>query len=400
MIPIGRCVGRLGKPLPNHRLKIRGGRLRVPTDSARHWHPASQQFSGCGIFTIGRTMKPGRRLAGITISGVSPYRTLPITDFYAYNGYLKTQQWRLFAEDGSYLSAYRSGENLSQFGGLEPSANSRMGDHWVGDLLLEADLETEAGEGTVVLQLIRAGVRYQCGIDLTSGKATLQILDGDEERSFSGDDGESTRSPFGQTSVRAGQRFRVRFSNYDNELLLWINNDAIVFDGPTTYNSLDYRTHQQDRPYWSADDPLDAAPLAIGVSGVGATMHHARVLRDKYYIAVPKMLRASDPFNDYMRQQGVDNSPRNVQRILSTPQLWDSTTLWGARRQQDYKLEADQYFPLGDNSPESADARGWTGAHFVPRDLLVGKAVFVFWPHPWYSPLPYTPNFRRMKLIH
>ena len=70
---------------------------------------------------------------------------------------------------------------------------------------------------------------------------------------------------------------------------------------------------------------------------------------------------------------------------------------------------------MGDNSPESLDARCWAGtklrpgmtaeadawarADYVPRDLLVGKALLVFWPHSWNAPVPFTPNFRRMKLI-
>ena len=62
-------------------------------------------------------------------------------------------------------------------------------------------------------------------------------------------------------------------------------------------------------------------------------------------------------------------------------------------------LEDDQLFPLGDNSPQSSDARMWQ-ANFVQRDLLIGKALLIYWPHPWYRPIPYFPNFKRMRLIH
>ena len=65
---------------------------------------------------------------------------------------------------------------------------------------------------------------------------------------------------------------------------------------------------------------------------------------------------------------------------------------------------------LGDNSPRSADSRLWhrpDGApeHYVKRDLLVGKAVFVYWPHSWNRipgtniPFPFFPNFARMKFV-
>ncbi len=46
-----------------------------------------------------------------------------------------------------------------------------------------------------------------------------------------------------------------------------------------------------------------------------------------------------------------------------------------------FEVPADDYFALGDNSPNSADSRVWGR---VPRANLVGKAFFVFWPLlPW-----------------
>jgi len=57
-----------------------------------------------------------------------------------------------------------------------------------------------------------------------------------------------------------------------------------------------------------------------------------------------------------------------------------------------FKLGADEFFVLGDNSPASLDSRLWPNKGIgingqrvyrpgiVPRDYLVGKAVFVYWP--------------------
>ncbi len=55
-----------------------------------------------------------------------------------------------------------------------------------------------------------------------------------------------------------------------------------------------------------------------------------------------------------------------------------------------FELNSDQFFVLGDNSPASSDARFWPGEHYVDRSLLVGKALFIYWPHPLNLPIPMT----------
>ena len=52
----------------------------------------------------------------------------------------------------------------------------------------------------------------------------------------------------------------------------------------------------------------------------------------------------------------------------------------------------DRFFMMGDNSPRSKDSRGWGTDDAawddsdrkpweVPRQLLTGKAFYVYWPH-------------------
>ena len=71
---------------------------------------------------------------------------------------------------------------------------------------------------------------------------------------------------------------------------------------------------------------------------------------------------------------------------------------------------------MGDNNPQSKDARLWTQqdqpsafssslvdiGHYVERDFLIGKAFLVYWPHGWNIGnirFPIVPNVGRMGRI-
>jgi len=80
-----------------------------------------------------------------------------------------------------------------------------------------------------------------------------------------------------------------------------------------------------------------------------------------------------------------------------------------------FTLRADEYFVLGDNSPNSHDGRWWDTpgignngtvyrAGVVPRDYLVGKAVFVYWPSGFRffqkSRRAIIPNIGQIRFIY
>jgi signal peptidase I len=383
---------------------------------------------------------------GQSLADVDPYSSRLITDFYAYNAYVNVYADRVFKFEeepatfrgsrlervlnggyskGGFRADYQSGVGPEQFDGAAGYGNhnlARDGMHWVADLILEADVETSADCSELLLELVEAGVKYRCRIDLASGTATLRI-DDIEDRFF--DDAQSANGA-GQrtatTSIRGGQRHHVRFSNCDDELLLWVDGGLVEFDGPTTFDARTFRSDDENYPQYLAEHPLDAAPAAIAIRGGSSTVHNLRIDRDKYYIATSISTHMGlDDYDDQKLWQFGRRAfnRKEIQEVFTQPERWTEFLGWQIRRTVEFALEEDQFFPMGDNSPESLDARCWAGtkgrlrlprdvneeayrwtdASYVPRDLLVGKALVVFWPHSWNSPVPFIPNVKRMKLI-
>ncbi len=149
----------------------------------------------------------------------------------------------------------------------------------------------------------------------------------------------------------------------------------------------------------------DLSPLGIAAEGAAVKVSHLKVLRDVYYIAVNNKglpQRLCPPPEEF-------ESPPN----LANPADWPSKFAEMNRRpcsdivlkpRNDAHPEKDQFFVLGDNSAQSADGRLWGGEQWVERELLIGKALFIYWPHGWqipYVPLPFNirPYFERMHLV-
>jgi signal peptidase I len=97
----------------------------------------------------------------------------------------------------------------------------------------------------------------------------------------------------------------------------------------------------------------------------------------------------------------ADHYPRTPVELfdfLSDPAQFAELAKVGSH---DYELGDDRFLMLGDNSPRSKDSRGWDSSDLawdtsnrksweVPRNLLTGKAFYVYWPHG----VPFGPDIR------
>jgi signal peptidase I len=243
----------------------------------------------------------------------------------------------------------------------------------VGDLAVECLLESRGSGGTVVFDLVEAGRAHRCTIDLADGTARLGLPDAT-----------GGESPRGKTAVRGRGRWRLLFANVDDQLSLFIDGSLVAFDRPTLWSrSIDAAEASlpDDRPAEPGEaEPRDLAP--VGIMAVAADLRVAdlRVLRDVYYIGA------------------LDVGARPGELI--------------ERERLEFPLEPGQFFVLGDNSAASKDSRMWLTGHHVDRELLIGKALVIFWPHAvpasWSVPvkiggmelrLPSWPNFARMGFV-
>lgn len=274
----------------------------------------------------------------------------------------------------------------------EPKAQPRtLGMHWVGDLMLECELTSTDGKGTALLDLVKGGRHFRCELDYETGQARLSI------------DGLSDYAPQAQTSVRGVGSHRLAFANFDRQLVLWVDGTAVEFDAPTDYEPLG-----NDIPQSTPDDPLDLAPAGIGARAAGLEVNHIRLSRDIYYIAAT--------YSDVMGPSDYTGPSRQIAQMsydqlllfLSTPRMWnppDRLSPFEERQEAIFGLDADQFFMMGDNSPMSLDARLWSPEKFVSRELLIGRALLIFWPHSFNRipgtsiPFPFFPNFARMGFI-
>jgi hypothetical protein len=243
-------------------------------------------------------------------------------------------------------------------------------------------VEPRTTEGTIGVGLTKYGVEYRAEVQL-SGTMQLSKIEGEEKTELKS----ASISP-----THTGKATLLKFAVVDHRLLFAFGDTELEVDLGRSADALERRPEFSPR----------AAILGAG----DLTLSHVALFRDIYYT------------------DGSESPPSSAQRAVEG---------------KPFTLNEDEFFALGDNSPNSSDGRYWSEptdatkgtdpprAGVVPRYYLVGKALFVYWPSgfefPWpaaiktallnggerYRPLRvlYTlvslrwiPNFGEMRFIH
>jgi signal peptidase I len=256
-----------------------------------------------------------------------------------------------------------------------PQRSYEVDRHWVGDLALDVQLTVKEPRGSVILELVKGGHQFRCQIDLAPGENQ-----GRAEFSISGvpDFKHSV-----QTAIRGPGTYEVSFANVDEQLLLWVNGTVTTFDIDPPLQ-LGKPVERPVTPGSAEASDLSPAGIAV-VGGAQVQVSGLKLWRDILYRA-----DTNDAPNDPRLLKFAQQGEGDMSNVI--------------------RLEPDQFFMMGDNSPASADSR-YFGK--VDRRLLIGKALYIYWPHPWWPDwavalhlagtdinVPFWPNFKRMKFVH
>ena len=193
-------------------------------------------------------------------------------------------------------------------------------ENWVGDLILECEAVVDAN-AEVKLELSKGVNRFQA----TFGNGAVKLASiGPGAKEFGSRPCKVTNGTY-----------KLRFANVDCRLHVWVDGKLIDFGIEADYlpgSTVPTNASQQ----YTQENDIDA-PASIGAKG-SATVRAVKLHRDVFYT----------------QGEGIN--------FL-------------------YYVQPGHTMCMGDNSAQSSDSRSWG---VVPDRLMLGKAVFVFWPF-WFS---------------
>jgi signal peptidase I len=252
--------------------------------------------------------------------------------------------------------------------GDEPAGRRRLqtvdrtpAPNWVGDLMLECQVDVAEPKGELYFELSKGMHRFQAIWDLANGTCTVSKLiyrDGKLEKTE-----EMRKAP---TRVKAPGSYRLRVANFDSRVTVWVDKDLPFEDG-LSYPPPEVR-HLPDEKDLPEDNLIerrgptknDLQPASIGSKGARVKVSHLQLWRDTYYTT---------------NIGGADAGAMRPED-WGDPERWDSIK---RIREMTMYVQKGHYLVMGDNSPNSSDSREWGT---VPERLMLGRALVVYYPFP------------------
>ncbi|MBS3733679.1 MAG: signal peptidase I [Phycisphaerae bacterium] len=241
--------------------------------------------------------------------------------------------------------------------------------------------------------------------------------------------------------LKPGRGYEVALSHVDYEVTVWFEGRPVIRTDERQYTTplpamVKGHLARMEKDLSNAPTRLvdsicrkwvPTPRVSMTASGGACSLTHVRLYRDVYYTVQ----------NQSQPSKGDAAVLMRYKRQLEAHGYLEANGQvgWGVRGNPIYlhdrsNDELDEFYMLGDNSPQSLDSRAWTAAaptlklwrksgHFlpryeagaepiytlgtVPRYNLIGRAMFVYWPSGYRIPglpgLPVIPNVGKMRLV-
>ena len=156
-------------------------------------------------------------------------------------------------------------------------------------------------------------------------------------------------------------------------------------------DNIPYKVNYVKRVIGLPGDTVEVKGLRVFINGQPLPEHVivARNINDKAPLEIiedtPR--KGDEPYDVYYFERTV-NAARTGQETGSSPDFHFAVNGKPA------KVPANSYFVMGDDRDNSLDSRAWG---FVPRDLIIGRAMFVYWSYDEtqpFGPIEFFTNTR------
>jgi signal peptidase I len=230
---------------------------------------------------------------------------------------------------------------------------------YCSDLMVRFYCKPGSNRGSIGISLSKYETIYRAWIDFTGQMIITKNENGREPI-------ELARKGVEPVDIHSSKLMLVKFANVDHQLILEYGQTMLIYDlgrGPEDAGQIKASIEPNVKIFGSGKQILS----------------HIAIFRDIHYT-----------------EEGAGYRGRAIE--------------------EPFLLGGDEFFVLGDNSPNSEDCRWWRNkgtanigiepyrAGIVPRDYLVGKALFVYWPsgfRPFRQfPFGIIPNVGELRFIY